>query len=720
MKKIIALMVGVSMLLTCVSCTKETDYSSVTTVEQLTVFHAAQISMGENFNRIYDICESSGKILVFGELKNGDYAGYVTDNTFSEYKMFSFTANENENFHSVALLSSNKKAVLSELDGITRIRIFSGNNIEETMLEIDDFLTTDDSFAKLYSNGSDGFLIQTQNDLTVLTDSGTVKGKIDLGGRTCSGVFPNSSDGMSCLLSDKADTILADIDTKNLNVTNERSFGVLQNSAITLCGSTGDSQCTVVCMDGLYQLNNDTWVKLSDFTDNDFSPIEISGIVTADENAYAVLVNSAVGTELRFLTEEDVSLIKSKKPVQIAATIKSSSLEDKIRAFNSESEDYKAEIALYEDTNALNLAIVSGNAPDVIWFNGEKNSPEYLNTDYFVDLYTLIDNDPDYSREDFLPNVLDCFETDGKLCRIFPDFSIKTVIAMNGITDVEVGWDILDFLNAMSQIPPEHIFDNYNDNTMLTNAEVFARIQSFYDYTNANCNFVNPDYTHYLNYFRDNKLGMTMAESSEGIGIIMSEPYEKAEFKEVTLHQFSSFLTYAHGEYKDTDISFVGYPTINGTGGSFILPSSYSFGIMGYSQNIEGAWEFIKSLFSDEYYTENSEIPILFDQFNAKVEETTQEKEAIYVVDGEEKNLGWVYHPQGSSEYISIEPFTQEECEQFKEFVLSIDQREYTDYFVQNIWEEEMASFFEGECTAEEAVQNVQSRVSIYLSEQYD
>ncbi|MBQ3516316.1 MAG: hypothetical protein IJA29_03745, partial [Lachnospiraceae bacterium] len=66
---------------------------------------------------------------------------------------------------------------------------------------------------------------------------------------------------------------------------------------------------------------------------------------------------------------------------------------------------------------------------------------------------------------------------------------------------------------------------------------------------------------------------------------------------------------------------------------------------------------------------------------------------------------------------IIIQPLTAERAQEVKEYVLSVDKMYYYDASIIDIIVEEAAPFFEGQKTAEQAADIIQSRVQIYVNE---
>lgn len=191
------------------------------------------------------------------------------------------------------------------------------------------------------------------------------------------------------------------------------------------------------------------------------------------------------------------------------------------------------------------------------------------------------------------------------------------------------------------------------------------------------------------------------------------------------IDMFSNVSTFVHlhstvkGKYKD-DVVFVGYPFDGKRSGSYTgVP--YRFGIMANSENIDEAWDFIKVFFSDYYYDniEYFSLPTRIDKFNERCDEHTRDWTYISYETGEEVTQKWEYQPDVTSGYrIEIDNFTPEECEYYKNMILSAPLLE-GDSTLSRICDEETRKFFEGEYTAEECAKMIQNRVSLYLSEHY-
>lgn len=728
-KQLTAIILSCTMLFGTAACSSKEESTPVTQTQDLIMLKSAKIDMSDDFSRIINLDRnSSGSILIFGELKNGGYAGYVTDSEFSDHEEFRLTPEEDENIKSAVLLPFGKKAVLSYADGSTHIRIFGSDNTEQSVLDCGEILEDGEEYAQILSYGSDGYIIRTiDGRLAAVSSDGKYRGDISTGGKTVYGTSRSTEDIVTCLLMDGDKLSSAEIDAENLSLVNEKSCGTQNSSPITICAGMGEYEFAAVFMDGLYGLKDGNWVKICDFLDNDFSAYDVTGIIMTTENEYATIIYSGSGTCLELLTERDVSELKSKKVIRVAKL--GHDVEEMAKYYNSTHEDgeYRVELVDYVTNDngkaydALKMDIISGNSPDVIFFNYLMpidifGSPDSI----FVDMYTLMENDPDLSREDFLPNALEGLERDGKLIQITPSFGFSTVIAVNDY--VKEGWTYDDLMSAYLNLPDDcYIFDHLDETPMIGNFQNFLRYDQFVDYDNAKCDFDNDTFIKYMKFFKENKIGLTF-EEYEAIAVHDSweEPSGTPVVSTNGFMNFWQIHSTVNGQFRDFDVSFIGYPYLNGIGGNYVYYPMPTMGIMANSPNIDGAWDFIKEFFTDYYYDGAglSDFPILADLFEERCNQTTRDHTYIDD-DGKEVTKKWTYQNNYTWESTDIENFTQEECDFYKDMIKSAKAYNSYDHNVQDILWEEAGNYFEGECTAEEAAAMIQNRVSIYLSEQY-
>ncbi|MGN1089489.1 MAG: hypothetical protein ACI4Q6_03735, partial [Huintestinicola sp.] len=218
---------------------------------------------------------------------------------------------------------------------------------------------------------------------------------------------------------------------------------------------------------------------------------------------------------------------------------------------------------------------------------------------------------------------------------------------------------------------------------------------------------------------------------------------------------FYNFESYNQVKYAyiGEDMAMVGFPgtSTNEKGGSMMSFNS-QLAISNKSKNKEGAWGFIKELLmstvylqDNNYYgmykdavsegdslaadadsaSETSEtarwqcdsgFPVVVELFDKIADQATKprkwkdENGEIH----EEENTWWI----GDRE-VKIPTMTQADVDEFRAFVYSVERVSSYDTSVQDIISDDIEGFFSGSKSADDTAASIQSRVSLYLSEQY-
>ncbi|MCL2662012.1 MAG: hypothetical protein FWE83_01605, partial [Oscillospiraceae bacterium] len=105
-----------------------------------------------------------------------------------------------------------------------------------------------------------------------------------------------------------------------------------------------------------------------------------------------------------------------------------------------------------DDFNRLAVEIITGGGPDIIDTSGLPFY-QWAGRGLFVDLYEFFDTDPFLERDNLLDVVLRSAETDGRLYRIFPDFTVWTMIGSANVVGSEPNWTFAEFAAQLEANP---------------------------------------------------------------------------------------------------------------------------------------------------------------------------------------------------------------------------------------------------------------------------
>lgn len=737
LKSAIALISSICLGISCVSCqsnSPETAYNPKS--QALLSLKSADIEISDDFDEIISLDKSYGDVLIFGRLNNGEYSGYITGSDFSEKKTFTFIPEEDETVKSSVLMNRGKKAVLTVLDETTMLYIFNMDNKLESTYNCGKIIESEDMYTEIVAV-DDGFYINANREsIKFINKNGEYVGDVNISGRNICSISKNSENVPVAVLSDKNDVIAAKINGSD--ILEEQKTENSDTSIWSLCAGTEDYIFVTVFSDGLYGLKENQWLKICDFTENDFSSHNISDMIMTAENEFAVAIKTDDNKfEMRLLTERDISEIKEKKIIKMAISLgRGSDIDDRaVKKFNSESDIYKVELVNYGNTGetpdewAENLKkdIITGNSPDIITLNSDIPVDTFgAKENIFVDFYSLLDNDNNFSRTDFIDGFLEGMESDGKLLMIDSTFSLKTLCIKDKFADNLNKWNYEQFLEIYNNMPDDMILDA--DISYSTRTDVFMNFINynfFIDYDNASCNFKSDNFINAMQLVGENKIGLTNAQAdamwdySPLTYIEQAELYrtDKALVSQCKLNNFFSIKEITQG-YFNEPVTFIGYPSENENGTFRTVNGGYS--IMANSDNIEGAWEFLKYYLFSETDNMRSGFSGLEKNFIAQLEyEKTLHSEKKPET-GEIINLDGYWLGGDFSNTISIEPLTDAEADKYDKFVRkSVNNIIRPNNETEKIIREEADVYFNSERSAKETADIIQNRISIYLSEHF-
>ncbi|WP_026493175.1 ABC transporter substrate-binding protein [Butyrivibrio sp. XPD2002] len=492
-------------------------------------------------------------------------------------------------------------------------------------------------------------------------------------------------------------------------------------------GKTYDFYCEQDSGISAFNMGDTKTTRICDFTASN-EVVNMINFIGELEDGKIVMANSS-GDEciLSTLTKVDPSAIQDKEIITLGTVYIEDSIRKQIVKFNKKSDKYKINVIDYaqlagEDTsdddttdeymtgiNKLSLDITQGKAPDIIVFENDMPFESYANKGALEPLDPYFEADSDIEAADYLSNILDATKVKGSMYAIIPSFNIQTcVVASDNAGGEVITLDNYKDVCARCGIDPEIGMGMVTRDDA---RELYQTIGSAYvNYEEGTCSFDSESFVKFLEFIKE------LPEYSEDMDYEEYESYyreNKSLLKGYWLGSFEDYQVLKKG-YFGKDIEFNGYPTTK-DGKSYIYPS-VQIGMSSDCKNKQAVWEFMKSFLTDEYQSNISwNFPIekkALDALAAKA----QEKPYYLDANGKKVEHSSIWSIGGTD--VEIAELSKEETQTVVDFIESVTDTESTDDNVINIIAEEAAAFYEGQKTAEEVADIIQSRVSIYLSEQ--
>lgn len=401
-------------------------------------------------------------------------------------------------------------------------------------------------------------------------------------------------------------------------------------------------------------------------------------------------------------------------------------LQAHVREFNESQSKYQVEIKDYgkyeNPQERLDLDIMAGEIPDILDM-GKLDFDKYIAKGLLCDLYEYMDEDGEIDREDFIENILKAMEVDGKLYYMTSFFCVYGLMGRSE----DCGRPLtVERLKQLEEQYGEGIkaLGRCSNTSMLT-ILMEEDYKNFIDWDAGECHFDSGAFREILEYAGTYPDLQTVLESDSSDVKDMRE--HKILFHNLGIGEDFSNLVFQKYIF-DAEVGFCGYPSQNGTGAaagcSYI---DFAAGITAMSEHKEGAWAFLRTLLTEEYAVKEMEgdyrysplgYPLQKDAFEAMVKKYTATESytdafghTIYPIDGSLGTEGGIT--------METNPLTEEEIKYVRDMVAAVDhiKGNYSPA-IMDIIEEEAQSYFDGRQDIDKTIENIQSRASIYVSEQ--
>ena len=428
------------------------------------------------------------------------------------------------------------------------------------------------------------------------------------------------------------------------------------------------------------------------------------------------------------------SSIPDRQVITLAMFGSDTNMLQKVINFNKTSQKYKILVTDYstyaatEDYNAgitvLNNEIAAGNVPDIIYNTGSFDFRNYAGKGMLADFYELIKTDGKIKLEDYCGNVFKAFETNGKLYELPHDFYVETMVGKKSIfgEDTSLTWEKMN--QILAQYPDANAFQNTTTIDLVLNWALRHGMDEFVDWQKSTCNFDSEGFRSLLAFVAKfpESIDYDKLYEDDDAWAMQEQQFisNKALLNPLTISNMSEIKNFTYGSFLE-EVTPVGFPNNRGMGSSICAVGA--FGISEKSVHKQPAWEFVRQFILPEQQMpkENDRnfrygLPVYKP---ALLEMASHMTEKPFYVDSDSGEK--VYYDNTviiNGQDIVVEPATQQEMKKWLDFILSVDKRANSEAeSLLKIVNEEAAAYFDGQKSVEDVTKIIQSRMSIYISE---
>ena len=448
----------------------------------------------------------------------------------------------------------------------------------------------------------------------------------------------------------------------------------------------------------------------------------------------AVLLAGCAEKDLPPKPEDGVLIYAALNPI-------TEDLEKSITRFNTSHEDVQIEVRDYSDESGVDRLVTElslGQVPDIMELHrlgdGQDTAFAYdsylarpeneywmpyrqlAQKGYLEDLWPYIENDPDLGLDGVLMPPLKAAEVDGGLYMIFHHVSITTMVAPEHVVGDRWGWTLDELMEAYSTMPEGSTIMRFN----LTRRDVFSMLcapllDQYVDMKTGETSFDSQG-------FRD--IVAFLDTFPEEFKTTLSPDGVEAELVERMLggKQLLESRTIAAMWYLPpveanfgAPAAFVGYPTADGSLGSYFNLHGSKLAMSSACQDKEAAWEFMRQILTKKYnYNE-------LDELRLQTTIKTCVNLRNYNLENEidlKNDRGITQSGPLGKRLLDVDFPDEDDLLLFEKLINSTTQIYWPDNALSDIVWEALGPYFAGDKPLDDTLRLLDNRVSLYLNEQ--
>jgi ABC-type glycerol-3-phosphate transport system substrate-binding protein len=619
------------------------------------------------------------------------------------------------------------------------LRFLEDNGAEEKRIELTDPLAEGlgNNWANSYELG--GFVLDGSGQ--VWLSAGETVVALDAGGGF-RGLAEASDwiDKLICLQDGRIGAVYGKrftlLDRETLEMDETQSFPLADAHDPTAGGGDYDLYYTSGSNFMGYDLETGRTEKILNWLNADVIASHPSAFFVLEDGRIAALdtdLNPETGqrhTTLLLIGKVPASGLARKTVVTLATVMLSAPLRRMVVEFNRTNPDVRIEVRDYSEYNTkedrtaglsrLNAEIAEGNVPDILDLSGfpiEKLAAKGM----LEDLTPYLEADPELSGQ-LIDSVLNSLKTGGRLYRAVPGFAIATVVGARSVVGDRPGWTLEEFNDALKTMPAScEPFGQNTTRRFILSLCLGMELNRLADWSTGLCAFDTPLFTDILAFAE------RFPKEIDWESIQREDDAERiaAGRQMLLILGVSDFLNYrSFAALFGSEATFIGFPTAEGTGNMFVF-NNPGLAICAESENKEAAWRFLRAMLTAAYQEQYAtELPLNRLAFEAKLRgamtpEYQTDADGSYLLDenGERIERDKAAFVWGSQE-IHIRAMTQEQADQLAELIETTTKVQNYDEAILTMIANEAEAYFYGQKTAEEVGRLLQSKITIYLSEQ--
>ncbi len=473
---------------------------------------------------------------------------------------------------------------------------------------------------------------------------------------------------------------------------------------------------------GLYGYRDGEETLLLSWINSDFPVGEVSECYYMDNGSVLAVTGHHAKHDYYLCTPRTQEEIENTKLISLSSLGLYSALESAVIDYNKAENGWRIIVVDYNQYNTqedktlgaqkLQEDMLDGVVADLVCTDG-MHFESLAGKGIFADWYDLMDADESFSREDYLQNFFHAYEYDGKLQRLAVQYSVHSAAAKTELAGEHEGASLAEYSALMDDLPAEIDFYDFYNREWFMKQYFPLYMNAFVDAKNAECYFDSGEFARILDM-------LAVLPTIDEIDRIPEGDLEKrlpsyhdswmafqdnrAFIEDVVFKQPIDYRAMNRTTFRDAPVTMVGIPMNYDEGNGGLFRADFTVSVNAQSDEQEAIWNFMKHLLEEEYQRSlTMSLPVHLGALDAKLDETKQMVSAKV--------------PFGMGESF-IGESNDEEMAAFRSYLEGIQTAFYYNDTVYTIMMEEIDKYLAGDQDAQECGRMIQSRVTIYLSEQ--
>lgn len=374
-----------------------------------------------------------------------------------------------------------------------------------------------------------------------------------------------------------------------------------------------------------------------------------------------------------------------------------------IADFNKQSKEYNVVIEglslsgiTREDIfSSINTRLMAKESADLIYIFDYRDIKRYESKELLEDLTPYLEKSVTLKKEDYIEEVLKCFEVEGKLYGMSVTFCVDTLAGRASELGDAAGWTVEEFLDWLKQHPEAKGQEGLSQEVILEYC-LKGDLDRYADWEKRKVLFEGESFKDLLTTIKSlDTDGNTYYDN--WVQVIEQEA---PILEQLYMGNFEGYAPYREAQYGE-EMVYIGYPGTDGTPKYFFDTGCLS--ILSRSTCKEGAYAFWEYYMTHDktagrpYYTRKA-------SYEASMQYALEEEIPIN-------------YDYDTGEYEWIPALTEKQKDkQIELFKYSVPDSLFNQT-IRSIVIEEAQAYFQGDKTLDDTCRIIQSRVQLYLDE---